>query len=48
MVRFETVPDQQMQADFTVIRRGRAPLLEASLSGGRVEHCPQYFFVLGP
>jgi len=27
VVRFETAPGKQMQADFTVIRRGRAPLL---------------------
>ncbi len=27
MVRFETAPGEQMQADFTVIRRGRDPLL---------------------
>ncbi|QOK83705.1 IS21 family transposase [Ralstonia solanacearum] len=27
VVRFETPPGKQMQADFTVIRRGRAPLL---------------------
>ena len=27
VVRFETEPGQQMQADFTVIRRGRDPLL---------------------
>lgn len=27
LVRFETPPGKQMQADFTVIRRGRAPLL---------------------
>lgn len=27
MVRFETPPGKQMQADFTVIRRGHAPLL---------------------
>jgi len=27
VVRFETEPGQQMQADFTIIRRGRDPLL---------------------
>jgi transposase len=27
VVRFETTPGEQLQADFTVIRRGRAPLL---------------------
>lgn len=27
VVRFETAPGEQLQADFTVIRRGRAPLL---------------------
>ncbi len=27
VVRFETAPGEQMQADFTVIRRGREPLL---------------------
>ncbi|MCO5102116.1 MAG: IS21 family transposase [Burkholderiaceae bacterium] len=27
VVRFETVPGEQMQADFTVVRRGRDPLL---------------------
>lgn len=27
VVRFETAPGKQMQADFTIIRRGRAPLL---------------------
>ena len=27
VVRFETAPGEQMQADFTVIRRGRDPLL---------------------
>lgn len=27
VVRFETAPGKQMQADFTVIRRGRSPLL---------------------
>lgn len=27
VVRFETAPGEQMQADFTVVRRGRAPLL---------------------
>lgn len=27
VIRFETAPGKQMQADFTVIRRGRAPLL---------------------
>lgn len=27
LVRFETPPGQQMQADFTYVRRGRAPLL---------------------
>ena len=27
MVRFETPPGEQMQADFTVVRRGRDPLL---------------------
>jgi hypothetical protein len=48
VVRFETAPNKQMQANFTVIRCGRAPLLEPSLSSRRVEHCPQYFFVLGP
>ena len=27
VVRFETAPGEQMQADFTVVRRGRDPLL---------------------
>ena len=36
VVRFETAPGKQMQADFTVILRGRAPPLEPSLSGMRV------------
>lgn len=27
LVRFETLPGQQMQADFTYVRRGREPLL---------------------
>jgi hypothetical protein len=27
VVRFETAPGEQMQADFTVVRRGREPLL---------------------
>jgi len=27
LVRFETPPGQQMQADFTYVRRGRDPLL---------------------
>jgi transposase len=37
VVRFETAPGQQMQADFTIVRRGRDPLaaLVATLSYSR-------------
>ena len=41
VVRFETAPGEQMQVDFTVIRRGREPLLAfvATLGYSRASWC---------